>query len=234
MKQPNTDGILCFFPDGYVEPRVAFWQKFQDIIHSLVPVIKEMPTEAFVGGQFGSGTTNFPQWRQSRLDFFEHWLSVLAQLEELSRKQLQREAFTADEISFIRGTLEGVDNYAGVRTYFRWYPRLYLSSWFFPSTAPSEIWEPVVTDIHTNNSSLTDIGVDPGSILHSAVGNVNTLVMMIEHDGEAPCFFVGPVMSHYTFETPVGERLTDDAWKDQLSAKRTPTLPEWTDVYMAP
>ena len=89
----------------------------------------------------------------------------------------------------------------------------------------------LVTDVHTD--APDDIVCDPGAVIHEGVGNVHLLMIAIDN-GPDRVVYAGPVFSHYEFEVPGANRLTDEDWQARLDSGQKPPSPEWTRSYLVP
>jgi len=43
---------------------------------------------------------------------------------------------------------------------------------------------------------------------------------------------VGGVYTHYEFEWPTGDRLTDEKWREILKGDKAPALADWTSSFI--
>ena len=57
------------------------------------------------------------------------------------------------------------------------------------------------------------------------------LTMVTVDNGVDRMVFAGPVFSHYEFTKPYGVRLTDEQWKESVSAGFTLDPPPWIESY---
>lgn len=80
-------------------------------------------------------------------------------------------------------------------------------------------------------AAIADVYTEPtsGAVLEEAVGDVLPLYAVVTINGRR-WLARGGVYSYYEFHQPIGNRLTDDAWR-QLP--RRPALPAWTYGYIA-
>jgi hypothetical protein len=81
----------------------------------------------------------------------------------------------------------------------------------------------VVADIATNGGA--------GQVLENGVGRVFEIYVVAPIDGRL-VLTKGGVFSHYEFAQPIGERLTDEAWRAQLDGGGAPPLAAWTAGFM--
>src|SRR5262245_37198225 len=113
-KQSYTGGLACFYPAGFVEPRVAFWQRLRETASRAAELIAGLPYE----GRY-SVVTAGPDLRRSgivpqtnsvpvsvmqsnQVAHLRRFADTLATLQTLATKELAQECFTAEEELFIR------------------------------------------------------------------------------------------------------------------------------------
>jgi hypothetical protein len=83
----------------------------------------------------------------------------------------------------------------------------------------------LVADVHTDgNSSM---------VLEEAVGYVDLLVAAWKSPDGNIYIGGGPELSYYEFKHPMGDRLTDEAWRELLETD-PPAPPPWTGSYTTP
>ena len=75
----------------------------------------------------------------------------------------------------------------------------------------------IVADVHTDSNS--------GRVLEEGVGYVDLLIVAWKN-GDRVCLAAGPELSYYEFKHPMGDRLTDEAWRDMLDSD-PPGRPAW-------
>lgn len=122
-----------------------------------------------------------------------------------------------------------------LRTYTGWYPNLFLKSVFAGNfdLHPSEIWDPLVTDVHTDAPDPI-ITQDPGAVLYNATGNIALLLVAIDVNGQRR-LHGGPSFTYYEFTGPYDQtRITDETWKTRVRARAQPAHPEWTSSWLVP
>jgi hypothetical protein len=235
-KQSYAGMIGCDFPDGYVEPRVEFWQALADMAARARAAIDTLPTNGVSRTQYWDDVPNsFLQAR--RKDCFDRFIAASTTLKNISIKELQKQPLTDDEKLFLKDIVEQTRTYnSGLRTYSGWYARLFYrlgKSTFEPEMYDlSDKWDALVTDVHTDPRD--EYTGDPGCVLHQAVGNVHMLFIAVDCGAQQPRMFAGPVLSHYEFEQPANIRKTDSEWKAQVKAGDLPPSPEWTQTYLVP
>jgi hypothetical protein len=219
VKQSGTGGALCSFPYSYVEPNLAAWQALATMAGSTADLLEEL-----LGPE--------PFASIGKYAYLRNFQSTCDTLAGIVAKQLSQTPLDDSERGFLFNMVEIMVDYVGVRSFSGWYPRLYLPEggpfWRSiptPETHPSNIWDPVVTDVHTDFPS--PLHGDPGTILHEAVGN--TALMVVAVDCIAKRVYTGPVATYYEFTSGPGnfDRMTDEEWRERLQTN-PPSLPSWT------
>ena len=81
----------------------------------------------------------------------------------------------------------------------------------------------VATDVYTYNTQC----------LQEAVGNANSIYVVVEIDGLL-YLTRGAVFSYHEFTRPSSDRLTDEAWQQLLQDGAAPGLPLWMKPLLAP
>ncbi len=249
-KQSYTAGGDCVYPKGFVEPRVEFWNRLKTMAGRAADLIAGLHYEGNytppAGEEIAMATI---QGRQ--VAHLRRFATTLGSLEQMAKKELAQECFSADEEVFIRDLIQVLGeipfNSGGHRTYTGWYPQLFYRAIYwddkdFHVDYGADSIAALVADVHTDVPC--DCG-DPGSVLHEAVGGVNLLLMAV--DNGADCFLcAGPVLSHYELEvTGDPRRLSDEEWTPILNEGRFPddidpqrvegiTPPPWTQSYLVP
>jgi len=76
----------------------------------------------------------------------------------------------------------------------------------------------MVADVHTDQNTM--------QVLEEAVGYVRLMIVAYRVPDGRTLLGAGPVMSYYEFKQPIGERLTDEGWREMLDSN-PPERPEW-------
>jgi hypothetical protein len=188
----------CEYPAGYVEPYPEFYAKIK---------------------RFSDEAQKFFANDERRQSFFKNFSDTMAKLEGLARKELRAEAFTKEETEFVKKTLTSERNCDGTPISFNgWYCRLYYNPNDF------ELWEPTITDVHTDPMLQQCVQV--------GVGETNLCAIAIDNQQHRRVY-VGPIYSYYEFTHAVTDRMTDEAWKDRLQKGDTPARPNWVREFQA-
>ncbi|MCL5099261.1 MAG: DUF3160 domain-containing protein [Candidatus Omnitrophica bacterium] len=239
-KQSYTGGIICSYPDGFVEPVPAFWGRLGQLADLAANLVAALPLQGIVTvnreGWPWPKDVNLAGLKQGQVYLFRSFANTMMTLREIARKELAQEPLSPDETAFLQDLIERQDiPYFGVKEYSGWYPRLFYNNIFEPSPPDtnqgSDKWDALVADVHTDVPA--PIVNDPGCVLHEGVGNVHLLMIAIDN-GPDRMVYAGPVLSHYEFEMPGVTRKSDSEWKADIKAGNLPPSPEWTRSYLVP
>jgi hypothetical protein len=239
VKQPYTGIVLCSYPDGFIEPRVSFWERMRDMALRTKDLVATLPkTGQFIFEPNDANDTPFTNSigtiYTNRIQFLDNFAARMTILRDVSVKELNRQSLSSNEVFFIQSLIENPFQYGSVRSYSGWYPNLFYYNARASRSliSPSDNWDALVTDVHTDPEDLF-VG-DPGSILHEGVGTVQLLMIAVNWGVGDAAVYAGPVMSHYEFELGPTTRKTDSQWKSELRAGNAPPQPEWTRSYLVP
>ncbi|MEM7387073.1 MAG: DUF3160 domain-containing protein, partial [Verrucomicrobiota bacterium] len=239
-KQSATALTLCHFPDGYVEPRPAFWRQLRLLAESMEGLTGALPAE----GTFRIWDTSLfveverpvIDWRDEMTGFFRDFAACIGRLENLVAKQMRGDPFNETDLTFIDEMMQGGGTITsgGDRRYDGWYSGLYRRKLDDALNNGSAKWPALVTDVHTDFPDA--ISGDPGTILHEAVGGVPFLLIALEREGGRKAVYGGPVLSYYEFDLgqPM-KRLNDEEWQSMLKYDgHVPKNSSWTGSYLVP
>lgn len=240
-KQSYTEPILCGYPAGFVEPRPEFWRVMKSMANVAALAISQLSLSGSVTVP-GRGQPGFPPplisvdlaFLQSRqVSFLNNFAAQMSTLESIATKERQQQPLSFEETDFLKNIVEVAVFYTNYRQWNGWYPDLFYKNSFSHPTdqAPCDIWDALVTDVHTDLPDPT-VG-DPGAVIHEGIADVNMLLIAVDN-GPDHMVYAGPVFSHYEFEVPGVNRVTDDAWMANVKAGQKPPPAEWTKSYLVP
>jgi hypothetical protein len=243
VKQPYTGDVLCSYPDGFIEPRVIFWEKMRDMANRTKDLLATITTS----GQFvfepnntndsysTSFTETYSYMSYYRSDFLTTFADTMSMLRDISLKEMSRTLLSSNETFFIQDLIENPYGYSNARSFNGWYPKLYFLNTRARHSGEyttSDAYDALVVDVHTDPKDL--IVGDPGSILHEGVGTVGMLMASVNWGTNDGSVYAGPVFSHYEFELGPTTRETDTQWKSDVRAGTPPPLPDWTQGFLVP
>ena len=244
-KQSYTPPIICSYPFGFVEPRLEFWQRMQALADLAASAVSNLTLSGPVtylsdrSGGLGLVTYDLGTVKTNQVAALQYFSAQMVTLQEITANELAQQPLDAPETDFLKSIIEwhGVCT-GGVEGYTGWYPGLFYRNVFwhgdngtFPDDQGCNMVDRLVADVHTD--VFDDIVCDPGAVIHEGVGAVHLLLIAIDN-GPDRMVYAGPVFSHYEFEVPGANRLTDEDWQARLDSGQKPPSPEWTQSYLVP
>jgi hypothetical protein len=139
-----------------------------------------------------------PPQSEARLDHLEQ---LIARLLDISVRELRNVALSDDDYDFIRNfsdSLEGA--VTGVES--------------------EGLQTTYIADVHTDSNT--------GQVLEEGSGYLRALVVAYLNPEGQLVVGVGPVLTYHEFKQPMGERLTDEAWRQMLGSSQAPPPVEWS------
>ncbi len=204
VKQSYTTGVMCVFPDAYVDPYPEFYAKLGSFADAVGVVTQSLPdAAATLKTRAQAWVTNFKGVTNNLQKMAEDQLTGTAHSAELMA--FINEAVRWDEKPMCGGPM--LSNFAG------WYFRLYLNE--FGSIS----YDPVVADVHTQPTDAA--GNDVGRILHVGTGAPRLMVVTTETCG-GPRAYVGMASSYGELITEQWKRLSDPEWQTSIAQSPFP------------
>ena len=134
-----------------------------------------------------------------------------ARLAEIAREEVAGEPVSHDDLYWMQEQFR--DDL--------WYIRYEVELWM---TNPPESVA-LVADVASNADAMT--------ALEEGIGLVD-YVYVITNSPYGYQVTRGGVYSHYEFEQPIDQRLTDDEWRGMIASGNAPPRPAWIDLFFAP
>jgi len=203
-KQSYT-GVACDYPDGYVEPIPAFYQKIAEFAQGSRAMLQGLELDVA------------PYGKQQAETYFNNLETAAIMLKQIADRQLAQEPRLPEETKFIKELVQD-ESMCGSLPFSGWYANL-----FFNGNDTSFDFDPTVADVHTDPNST--------NILHVATGYANAMVMVVNTTCGTRAY-VGPVSSYYEHFESGFNRLTDEDWKGRLSYDPLPARPAWTNSWI--
>ena len=129
---------------------------------------------------------------------------LLDKLKEISIKELNGEELTKEEIHFILNIGHKLEE---------------VTSGLRKRTVKSIL----IADVHTDPNTM--------KVLEVGCGFIDYIVVIVKLPNEQLYAMVGPIFTYYEFTWPVNQRLTDEEWRNILTAGRAPDRLEWIKKY---
>lgn len=204
-KQSYSAGVVCSYPESYVEPIPEFYASIRRLAESGASICEDVGLS-------------------SGVDYFISLKSVAEMLETIALKTLEGTPLSEDERTFLRGMLRPPDGICG-SPWGGWYTGLFYEYHQGPFKANT-----IVADVHT--APTDEAGNAVGWVLHVGTGNVNMAVVTANHPNVGMATFIGPVMSAYEYVSTGFHRLTDEEWTESFSQAPARRFP-FTALYLA-
>ncbi|MCK9216863.1 MAG: DUF3160 domain-containing protein, partial [Firmicutes bacterium] len=81
---------------------------------------------------------------------------------------------------------------------------------------------------------VADVATDPnGVVLQEGTGHIFDIYAIVPVDGSLR-IAQGGVYSHYEFQWPMSDRLTDEKWRTMLDNGEAPPIADWAKTYIVP
>ncbi len=205
-KQSYTSGVLCSFPESYVEPIPQFFNAMK-LFAANAAAEFQGPLLNNIGGA---------------ANYFATMESIADTLGSIARKELTKTPLAESEKRFLRIMLyEG--EMCGAE-FDGWYASLFYTG----DTGLGQ--DMIIADIHT---APTDAAGNPvGWILHAGTGPLNLAIVVADLPDGTTTAFIGPVLSYYEYLATNFTRLTDQEWASMYNT--APSLrPSFANLYLA-
>ena len=190
-KQSYSMGILCEFPDVYVDPYPElFWA---------------------VADYANAGHEQTAALGLAHLDLYFTRLGQVANtLADMAVRQRQDLEVSEEHLEFANNMIRIVD--VGVCG-----PELTADGWYtelFVAGADPLAFDPTIADVHTQPTD--EVGNMVGRILHVGTGAPRLMTVVVDTP-EGPRAYMGAVSSYYEVITDDFDRLTDERWASSVS-----------------
>ncbi|MFO0751079.1 MAG: DUF3160 domain-containing protein [Myxococcota bacterium] len=210
VQQSYSAGGGCIYPQGFVEPYPAFYRKLAGLGRAAGAGLA--PLRA--GDDDGRAVLTHAR------NYFQRFADLLDTLAAMAERELRAEPFTAAQATFLRHTIEQLDNsdagYGAPPLWNGWYMDLVYRDGAADDRAFE--WDPTIADVHTDATS--------GNVLEVGTGRVELLVAAIDNAGDR-AVYVGPTLSYYELTAPASERMDKAAWRERLGTVSAPSRPAW-------
>jgi hypothetical protein len=204
-KQSYSAGVICSFPESYVEPIPEFYSRVRTFANIASAFFNRMNM-----GQ--------PSW------YFQTLASTADTLQAIAQKNLTHTPTTQQEQLFLKRMIILPDGMCGA-TYTGWYPQLYYSR-----QSGFDKYDALVADIHTAPTDAD--GFPVGWVLHVGTGKVDMMVLNAATTDGRAMSYIGPVSRYYEYVTTNFKRLTDEEWR-AMGENPPIARPTFVHLYLA-
>ncbi|MCP4313007.1 MAG: DUF3160 domain-containing protein [Bacteroidetes bacterium] len=211
-KQSYTGGTGCSYPYTYVEP-------YPDLYGQLALFAEN------AGEFFNQVFSNIQvEAKEGILSYYQGYGEIMRKLETIAQKELDHQAFSEVEITFLKTMINGYMVSGPSIT--GWYTNL-----FYDLQKGFGI-DFTVADVHTQPTELN--GAVVGNVLHVGNGKINTGVFLAENTCNPGQYmaYAGPVASFHQEVQPNFKRLTDQEWEAYFWDDKRPERPDWVSSYL--
>lgn len=211
VEQSGTAGLMCQYPDAYVDPYPDFFRGFASFAAKGREIVGSVRrTLGYLGGGI-----------EAYFAELERVTTILANMADSERAD---KPFTDAELAFVNEAVALKVQNAGCTTVS--YPVGWYAHLFYGAT-DAMIQPPTIADVHTQPTD--ENGNVVGRVLHVATGSPRMMTVRVEtcHGSRT---YVGPVSSYYEIVTKDYERLTDDAWAARIAQSAPPDVPWMVDL----
>ena len=215
-QQSYSAGGGCIYPLAFVEPYPAFYDAFGRFAHIAAERI----------GQIGTRDRHIRAAIKPLVAYYKRFETIMGKLSRLATKELAGKPFSKAEERFLRRTVQqhdsGDDEYMPTLTWDGWYMDLVYRTG--PDDGRALELHPTVADVHTDAHTAATLEV--------ATAGVDLAIVAIDNDGDR-AIYVGPVLTYHEFAQPAGDRMDDEAWRQEAEGYETPPrgYPAWLAPY---
>ncbi|NLG18426.1 MAG: DUF3160 domain-containing protein [Fibrobacter sp.] len=204
-KQSYTGGVICFYPDGYVEPYPQFYRIIGEMVNRLADMVKNVSNYDF---KFDAKV----------------WKMVTDSLASMAELELQGKPLTEAHIDFLNGMInEKPHEMCGDPPFNGWYPLL------FKSWDDCRVARPCIADVHT----IPPSEISPENmVLHAATGDASFIIIQAATANNCGTIYAGAVSSFYQHDEQPVLRLSDTEWITMLRKNDRDGIPEWFGKYI--
>jgi hypothetical protein len=200
VAQSFTGGIACEFPDGYVEPYPEFFDGIAEL------------------GRRGAEATALIDASAPAHGYFVRLEEIATMLGDMARHQRTGMPYTESQLAFLNRAVRITAVCGAPESVEGWYGDLHYS------TTHGAEWDPTITDVHTQPTDAG--GVEVGRVLHVATGRPRLAIFTFE-TCSGPRAYAGVVSSYFERVTEGYERLTDEAWAQEIDRDGHPAEPAY-------
>jgi len=194
-KQSYTMGVLCEFPDAYVDPYPELFRRLQRFAQE-GSGLADLATTV--------GQTDLATQVQT---YFDALASATGMLADMAAQELTGTPFSQAQMDFINQTVH-VQQMCGGGYVEGWYSKL-----FFASDGTKE--DPTIADVHTQYTD--EAGNVVGRVLHVGAADPRLMITTI-NTCSGPKAYAGLAFSYHELVTENFQRLTDQDWTTMLAA----------------
>jgi hypothetical protein len=202
-KQSYTGVPECGYPDAYVDPYPEFYAKLRLFAEQGVALADLLASSLDVADGRLHG-------------YFSNLASALTTLEGMAKNQREGTPFTTAQLAFVNRAVRIVQEDVTCTTIDA--PDGWLADLYFDPMSSIEA-SPTIADVHTQPA---DEGGNPvGKVLHVGTGYPRLMITTVD-TCQGPRAYAGVTFAYHEQVTTDYQRLTDEAWLEQLNTTAKP------------
>ena len=213
-KQSYTAGVLCQFPDAYVDPYPELFRRLQQFAQE---------GSALASLATAAGQSAFAS---SISSYFDILASTTGMLADMAAQELTGTQFTQAQMDFINQTVRVTASTmcGGSPTVEGWYPKLFFAG-------NSTDYDPTIADVHTQYTYET--GTPVGRVLHVGAADPRLMIVTANTSCSGPSAYAGLAFSYHELVTENFQRLNDQDWKTMIATTPPADVP-WLAPVLGP
>jgi hypothetical protein len=213
-KQSYTGGVMCQFPDAYVDP-------YPDLFRRLQQFAQEGSGLAALATAAGQSA-----FASSISSYFDTLASATGMLADMAAQELTGTQFTQAQMDFINQTvLVKTSMMCGAGpTLEGWYSKLFFGS-------NSLTYDPTIADVHTEYTD--EAGNVVGRVLHVGASDPRLMIVTANTSCSGPSAYAGLAFSYHELVTENFQRLSDQDWKTMIATSPPADVP-WLAPVLGP
>jgi len=213
-KQSYTAGVLCQFPDAYVDPYPELFRRLQQFAQE---------GSALASLATAAGQSAFAS---SISSYFDILASTTGMLADMAAQELTGTQFTQAQMDFINQTVRVTASTmcGGSPTVEGWYPKLFFAG-------NSTDYDPTIADVHTQYTDET--GTPVGRVLHVGAADPRLMIVTANTSCSGPSAYAGLAFSYHELVTENFQRLNDQDWKTMIATTPPADVP-WLAPVLGP
>jgi hypothetical protein len=193
-KQSYTGGVVCDFPDAYVDPYPAFYAALQAYADRGAALVADL--------QFSDAMLT-----SRAQSYFAALSNVSGTLKQMADAERIGMPFTAEQLAFINQAIH-MEHVCGSTSFDGWYAQLFFD------VSHGGKYDPTIADVHTQPTD--EGGSLVGKVLHVGTGMPRLMVVSVDTCNGAHAY-AGLASSYFEQITENFERLTDQVWAQRLN-----------------
>lgn len=220
--KPSYDMTGCEYPDAWVDPYPAFFEKLADVallakegLGALGILEMNVSKPEVEPGEWDPEA----EWFEGRevATYYTRLAEISLMLADIAKAELAGEPLSEPQLGFMNDLIfEGGGS--GEPPFTGWYVQLLYKY----NELTDDDFDPTIADVHTSTNTR--------QVLHVGTGYPNLMLISVETDCQIRAY-VGPVLSYHEKIEENYSRLDDETWKGMLEAGQE-SRPSWAETFV--